>query len=284
MRIKISSIAKVACALITFSAIDFVCIYFTNKQFTNPYVKVGLDIGYTVSLSLICCVIPRVVKKFNSSTSTEILNPAAELPNEYLNSTVRSIQYAPDFSQGNDAAITVDRQLHILVVDDVQVNRVILKRVLEQQGHTVVEAENGQEAVSLVGTEAFNQPFDAVFMDLCMPIMDGIEATRIIRINHSKFALPIVAYTSNDLNTIEDLQDFNSYLKKPATITTIIDLLKKIIIDISTPITYGYSNSGTGSEEQFTPPEPIRNNYIDRNSPQDGSIYSRVSIIPVPSP
>ena len=70
-------------------------------------------------------------------------------------------------------------RLRILVVEDNPVNQKVAKRLLEKDGHTIVLANNGQEALDLWGAE--KSSFDCVLMDLHMPIMDGLTATRSIR-------------------------------------------------------------------------------------------------------
>ncbi len=67
--------------------------------------------------------------------------------------------------------------LNILVVEDNQINRSVLRETLEVKGHSVTEATNGEEAVYL----ATSVSYDAILMDVSMPVMDGITATRMIR-------------------------------------------------------------------------------------------------------
>ena len=67
--------------------------------------------------------------------------------------------------------------MKILVVDDNPTNRLLLKYMVKNEGHYVVEAENGEEAIEL----ATKQDFDIIFMDMMMPLVDGYEATRRIR-------------------------------------------------------------------------------------------------------
>src|SRR6185295_18873838 len=81
----------------------------------------------------------------------------------------------------------------ILVVEDNLDNRRILVYRLKRIGEfDIVEASNGQEALSLLETEA---P-DLIFMDLKMPVMDGWEATRRIRLQENGSHVPIIALTA----------------------------------------------------------------------------------------
>ena len=82
----------------------------------------------------------------------------------------------------------------ILVVDDVSVNRELVKALLSIFGHRITEACNGADAVKT----ALNMPFDLILMDLQMPGMDGIAATHAIRTTSVANArTPIVALSAN---------------------------------------------------------------------------------------
>ena len=107
------------------------------------------------------------------------------------------------------------RPLSVLVVEDNVINRTVLSEMLRHDGHTVVEATNGEEGVRL----AASGPFDVILMDVSMPVMDGRAATRTIRDGTGPNAgTPVVAVTAHALPT--EIADFRThgmdhYLSKP---------------------------------------------------------------------
>jgi signal transduction histidine kinase/CheY-like chemotaxis protein len=93
--------------------------------------------------------------------------------------------------------ITTSRQgrMRILLAEDNLVNQAVATRLLEKMGHSLVVANNGQEALAQLA----HQPFDLVLMDIQMPEMDGIAATRQIRDNEilTRAHIPIIAMTAH---------------------------------------------------------------------------------------
>jgi len=88
------------------------------------------------------------------------------------------------------------RQLRVLVAEDTVVNQRLIRGLLERQGHIVHVVDNGRAAVERVRRERF----DAVLMDVSMPEMDGLEATRLIRLEQAGTRrLPIIALTAHAL-------------------------------------------------------------------------------------
>ena len=84
---------------------------------------------------------------------------------------------------------------HILVVEDTKTNQMVIKLLLTRMGYKVSLANNGLEAIDLLSCD---HDYDLVFMDLSMPVMDGIEATRLIREKH--ISIPIIALTAHAMN------------------------------------------------------------------------------------
>lgn len=93
--------------------------------------------------------------------------------------------------------ITKIYPLNILVVDDNIVNLQVAKALLSKDGHNIITAENGAEAINLLTTHKTS--IDVIFMDLHMPVKDGIEATRDIRnLSHKRLAkVPILGLTAD---------------------------------------------------------------------------------------
>ncbi len=108
----------------------------------------------------------------------------------------------------------------ILLVEDNAVNRLVVQSMLANTNYEIVEAENGAEAVDLI--KAQEEPFDAVLMDVSMPVMDGHEATKAIRAWEATRPdaehLPIIGLTAYAQQRDRDLcieAGMDDYLRKP---------------------------------------------------------------------
>ena len=90
------------------------------------------------------------------------------------------------------------RALQVLLVEDHPINQILATTLLKKWGHQVVLAKNGQEAVDLFGS----QVWDVILMDMQMPVMGGLEATRLIRLKEGTGKrTPIIAMTANAMES-----------------------------------------------------------------------------------
>ncbi|MFK7870997.1 MAG: ATP-binding protein [Roseobacter sp.] len=117
--------------------------------------------------------------------------------------------------------------MKILVVEDNQINRIVVHDLLVKDGHTVDLAFDGHQGVE----SASNTSYDLVFMDISMPVMDGIEATREIRATEPAGThLPIVALTANAIPSEKDrylAAGLDDILIKPITARGLREILNR---------------------------------------------------------
>lgn len=90
--------------------------------------------------------------------------------------------------------------MRILIAEDQEDNRDILVRRLERKGHELHEAKNGAEAVAIAESVA---P-DLILMDVSMPIMSGIEATRALKSQAGTAHIPVIVLTAHALPSVRD--------------------------------------------------------------------------------
>lgn len=119
--------------------------------------------------------------------------------------------------------------LRILLVEDEKTNRVSLTRLLEIQGHKVASAENGKQAVDILG----NEQFDCVLMDVQMPVMDGLTAVKAIRnLDGPSAKVPILALTAHAMAGDRDRflsAGMNDYLSKPVDMNELRKALARVL-------------------------------------------------------
>jgi len=122
--------------------------------------------------------------------------------------------------------------IHVLIAEDMEINAEILMDLLEMEGVTAERAENGQEAIDLFSS-APEGSFKAILMDVRMPVMDGLEATKVIRGLDRPDAktIPIIAMTANAFD--EDVQrslqaGMTAHLSKPVEPDRLYETLAKL--------------------------------------------------------
>ena len=140
------------------------------------------------------------------------------------------------------------RPLKLLAAEDMTANQKVVRAILERRGHTVQIVGNGSEALAAVQS---NQ-FDAILMDIQMPLMDGIQATRAIRSRGDRNSkIPIVAMTAHARG--EDRKKclaagMSGYISKPLDAEKMVKLIENLV---NRPT----ETQGALSEEFFIPIE-----------------------------
>lgn len=128
----------------------------------------------------------------------------------------------------HDLTVNFAKSLNILVVEDTVTNQMVIKLILEKLGHKVVTQNNGLEAVDYFKQNS--EHIDLIFMDISMPVMDGLTATKQIRQFCS--ATPIIALTAHamakDKQTCIDA-GMNAFVSKPIRSKEIQRTLKTVI-------------------------------------------------------
>eukprot|EP01037_Dinobryon_pediforme_P018214 gene18214-18466_t len=126
------------------------------------------------------------------------------------------------------------RTMRALCIDDHAINRRVLVAMLETAGIVADEAESGHSGIAMV--EASN--YDVIFMDLRMPIMDGVEAATSIRARHDeKSRTPIILVTADASVTLEAeawADRFNGALFKPLKPEQLFDTIAKVLMSNGT--------------------------------------------------
>ncbi len=114
--------------------------------------------------------------------------------------------------------------MKILVVDDQIYNRLILKEIIDIFDYECIMAKNGKECIDILEKENF----DAIFMDIEMPVMDGLEAIYNIRkMQYPKNKTPVFVISAHKSLDLDD-ENFDGFVEKPFSVELIENILKKI--------------------------------------------------------
>ena len=123
--------------------------------------------------------------------------------------------------------------LRVLAVEDNELNRMVLQVILKKCEVIVSIAHNGQEAIDLIQSKEF----DIVLMDVQMPIVDGLEATKYIR-EELKLTIPIIGLSANAMREEVEIckqAGMNDYLVKPYSERALVEVMKKWSTELKTP-------------------------------------------------
>jgi signal transduction histidine kinase/CheY-like chemotaxis protein len=143
----------------------------------------------------------------------------------------------------------------LLLAEDKELNRQLIKAMLEQAGHKVIVVNDGAEAVRI----AIRNEFDAILMDVHMPEMDGYAATRAIR-NATRHmpSLPIIALTANALPDEAErclAAGMNAHVPKPVNWPALFTTINRLVLE---------SRKNGGGEEHRMPVRQVEPNLPDR--------------------
>ncbi len=119
--------------------------------------------------------------------------------------------------------------MRIIIADDIFINRLLITEIIRSKGHVIIEAENGRQAIEALKTDP---AIDMVLMDIEMPVMNGIEATRYIRESMPSPVnrIPVIALTAHNPRLFfENYKDvgFNQLLTKPYSIEKIVKVIEE---------------------------------------------------------
>lgn len=121
------------------------------------------------------------------------------------------------------------KDLKVLLVEDFEDTRLFMRLALEDNGFIVFEAEDGEAAVETASRE---KP-DVILMDLTLPLMNGFEATKLIRRNDALKNVPIIAVTAHqeyDFRSDAKASGFDAYVTKPIDVNWLKELIAGLLI------------------------------------------------------
>ena len=173
----------------------------------------------------------------------------------------------------------------VLLVDDLELNRMLLKSCLKSTDIRMIEAENGQEALELAEK---HRP-DVILMDIRMPVMDGYEATRQIRENENLRHIPVIALTASPMalkgkNAVQD--SFDGFLTKPVRSSDLFRELSRVLRSAEnrekthqTASEKGKNHISTGlSEESLRIISQLENEFMTlRNAVQQNKTFDEIA-------
>jgi PAS domain S-box-containing protein len=191
-----------------------------DGSMTRKYGGTGLGLAITKSLidRMNGCIEVNSVLDKGSIFSFQV-----ELKKALLEKRVKPDQVALELPKADVA-------LDILLVEDDLINRKMTNMILEKQGHRVLVAINGREAVEIFDKEKF----DIILMDIQMPEMDGIKASKIIKkkCKENNTYVPIIALTAHAIDGDEErfiAEGMDDYISKPIDLVQFFDVIKRNI-------------------------------------------------------
>lgn len=205
---------------------DFVTL---DSSYAREQAGTGLGLGIT----------KRMIEAMNGSIGVESIKDKGSLFWFRLSLPAQTLDDATD-NIVEDQDLQPITPHRVLVVEDNEINRFVVREMLESDGHTVVEVTDGDEGVAICQKEKF----DAILMDISMPRLDGVEATKLIRENNGPSAkTPIIALTAHAMP--EEIIKFNEAGMNDTLIKPISRVLLRKAIKLAS------DRTGESQDQQF---------------------------------
>lgn len=194
---------------------------FTQQEGQSEKIYGGTGLGLTIVKQIVEMMhgTIKVTSKVGMGTKFKLFLPEIQIDNEAVlkeNDT--------DF----DPSVLKFEKATVLIVDDNKYNRELVKDFLSYSPLELLEAGNGYEAVKL---SQLHKP-DLILMDLKMPVMNGVQASNIIKKSKKTSDVPIVAVSASIGSNVSDyaeLKIFDEFLLKPLVFSTFADVLKRYL-------------------------------------------------------
>ena len=201
---------------------------FTQADSSSVRAYQGVGLGLTIVRRLISLMLGEIEmnSRVGEGTSVRVILPFAlgsDVQKDGGESSKDAIGPTPLLTHG---------QLHLLLVEDEAINLLSMKMLMSTEGHYVATARNGEQALELLTKENF----DLILMDVQMPVMDGLEATRIIRTSpefSAKSQVPIIALTAYAMTGDEEKfleAGMDGYISKPFDLAELKEAIKRVMI------------------------------------------------------
>jgi PAS domain S-box-containing protein len=196
------------------------------KDIFEPFVQVdGSYVRQHQGAGLGLSIVRRLTQMMNGSLAVD--SAPGEGTVICLSLPLRTPAAPEEAAQDNSPEKYSPPGLRILLAEDDEVNLWSGRKMLEKLGHTVTAVTNGREALEILD----RQDFDLIFMDIQMPVLDGVEATRAIRGRKGQQAkIPIIAMTAYAMTGDREIflqAGMNDYLAKPVSMEAMLQVIKR---------------------------------------------------------